>query len=458
MSDVFQCGRNSRDTFNQLYTDILTFIKPLPDERMVHKFIGIMKGILNFYFPCKLKNSSALKKLDRRWRRVRTYQTREIVRSRRALTDLIFLQRYREQNEALLAEYQKRLGGMPTTSPPFAEEELQRAYQELYDDYIFSKNISSKLREFSFYDTNLTYHLGKETKLNGIVLLNVNAENRVATFIVAIAFDDLGIDQCIYLKHLFYKHCLVKIEGCEEETTFVDYVASCNPFKNSEIEEQIDFRCRYSYLEVDVSPNIIKHDRKKIIMGLLRADEGFRLYPGNPEDKEKRAYFKIPANRIHYQIYYYGYDVLLLVSGKESAYPFKYEAIDGNIDVNKNKNKHKHIIAGTSIHGEFPNYLKAVEIHYLVNNETTNEIEPKERSYVKPWVFIKRAYRIWTIIYEVDTNKYHISKYYLDSFETSNLLLELREEYNNLLVHIVGFIASVLAFITLFFTVVSVCK
>lgn len=418
-----------------------------------------MKGILNFYFPCKLKKTSALKKLERRWRRVRAFQTREIIRGRHALTDLIFLQRYREQNEAVLAEYQKRLGGMPTTVPPFAEEELQQAYQVQYNDYIFSKNISSKLREFSFYDTNPECYLGENTNLKGIVFLNVNAENRVATFIVAITFDNLEVEQCIYLKHLFYKHCMLKIEGLKEETTFVDYVAECNPFKKSEIEEQIDFRCRYSYLEVDIIPDFPEGYKQKTIMGLLRADEGYMRYPDNPEDEEIMAYQKLPSERIFYQLYNHQYDVLL-VRGEQGAYPFEYRTKKGDIDINiyNNKQAHHHIIAGTCIKGEFPRYLKAVEIHYLVNNETTNEIEPKERSYVRPWIFIKRAYRIWCIIYEVDTNKYHISRNYLDSFGTSKLLLELREELSNLLVHIVGFIASVLAFITLVFTIVSVCK
>lgn len=418
-----------------------------------------MKGILNFYFPCKLKKTSALKKLERRWRRVRAFQTREIIRGRHALTDLIFLQRYREQNEAVLAEYQKRLGGMPTTVPPFAEDELRRAYQEQYNDYIFSKNISSKLREFSFYDTNPECYLGENTNLKGIVFLNANAENRVATFIVAITFDNLEVEQCIYLKHLFYKHCMVKIEGLKEETTLVDYVADCNPFKQTEIEEQIDFRCRYSYLEVDIIPDFPEGYKQKTIMGLLRADEGYMRYPDNPEDEEIMAYQKLPSERIFYQLYNHQYDVLL-VRGEQGAYPFEYRTKKGDIDINiyNNKQTHHHIIAGTCIKGEFPRYLKAVEIHYLVNNETTNEIEPKERSYVRPWIFIKRAYRIWCIIYEVDTNKYHISRNYLDSFGTSKLLLELREELSNLLVHIVGFIASVLAFITLVFTIVSVCK
>lgn len=418
-----------------------------------------MKGILNFYFPCKLKNTAALKKIECTWQRVRKYQTRETVRGRHALTDLIFLKRYRKQNEDVLAQYQKRLGGMPTTVPPFAEEELQRAYQEQYNDYIFSKNVSVKLRKFSFSDTNDMDILGKNTKLNGIVLLNVNAENRVATFIVAISFDNLDVKQCVYLKHLFYKNCLVKIENLAKETTFVDYIAECNPFKKKEIEEQTDFRCRYSYLEVDAIPDINKGYKQKAILGLLRADEGYMQYPGNPEDEERKLYYIQPIARTFYQIYYYQYDVLL-VRGQEVNYPFTYRSKAGNIDMNEqNKNHaHPHLIAGTCIKGEFPRYLKAVEIHYLVNNETTNEIEPKERSYVKPWVFMKRAYRIWTIIYEVDTNKYHISRKYLDSFGTTKLLVELREEYNNLLVHIVGFIALVLAFITLVFTIASVCK
>lgn len=416
-----------------------------------------MKGILNFYFPCKLRNSPSLRKLERRWQSLRKYQTNRIINERRPLTDLIFGEYYREQNESVLSEYQRVLNGEVTTVPPFASREIQYAYQAIINDYIFSKNVNVSLGKFIFFDPNEKSILNKNIKFSGEVLLNVNAENKVATFIVAVSFDQLNTDQCIYLKHLFYKHCIVNISknGCELQTTLVDYVAACNPFRKSDIEEQIDFRCRYSYLEVDSVSSSENNCEEISIYGLLRADEGYEQYPSNPEGE---AYQKMQIVRSFYQIYFYRYDVLLVRKNEKVPNPFNYLTKEGNIDINEEIKSHSHSIAGTCIDREFPNYLKSVEIHYLVNNETTNEIEQKERSYVKPWVFIKRAYKIWTILYEVDTNKYHISRKYLDSFGTTDLLAELREEYNSLLVHIVGFITSVLAFLTLFFTIVSVCK
>lgn len=418
-----------------------------------------MKGSLNFYFPCKLKDLRPLKILDRKWNKLRLAQTREIKKNGRALTDLIFFKDYRSLNESVLVEFQKTLPGEKLNDSPFAAYDIARAYQELYNDYIFSKNTSVVLSTFKIrYTEGFGYNRIRD--LNAKLLLNINAENRVACFIVCANFKDFSVDSCIYLKHLFYKHCIVEIieEKSDEsiKETLVDYVSSKNIFKTSDLDDQIDFRCRYSYLEIDRIPwHPFSKDKKKEIYGLVKADEGYDCYPGNPENKE---YVQLPTVRQSCQIYNSRYDVLLVQSGDDKGFPFNYETAESNIDLNNKYEKDDFLIAGVNRYGEFPHYLKAVETHYLVNNETTNEIEPKERSYINPIIFCKRAYRIWKILYQVDTNKYYISKNYLDNFGTTNLLRELRDEYNNLLGHIVGFIALVLAFITLIFTIVSVCK
>lgn len=418
-----------------------------------------IKGSINFYFPCKLGNSSALKKLDRRWKRTRATQIREIKRERRALTDLIVKDSYRTQCENILAEYQRSLCGMTSICPPFATKELQKAYRDMYDDYIFSKNVSVILSSFVI-SYKEDFAGGEDRNLPAILFLNVNAENRVACFIVSVSFENFGVDGCIFLKHLFYKHCPVCIteeDGKRQNgKSLIEYVASKNPFKDSEIKEKIDFRCRYSYLELnEFSESVSECDRWRIILGLLKADEGYRDIPDNSKLSEG---IELPSKRKSYQLYNSHYDVLLVQNCKNKNCSFHYEGVIGNINLNRNKEDAKSQIAGVNRFEEFPHYLKAVETHYLVNNETTNEIEAKERSYLNPFVFFKRAYRIWKILYEVDTNKYHISKKYLDNFGTTKLLKELREEYNTLIVHIIGFIALVLAFLTLVFTIISVCK
>lgn len=427
-----------------------------------------INGSINFYFPCKLGKSSALKKLDRRWKRTRAIQIREIKRKREALTDLIVKKTYRTQCENILAKYQRTLNGTTSIYPPFATKELQKAYRDMYDDYIFSKNVSVILSSFSIkYKEDFVG--GQDEDLPAILFLNVNAENRVACFIVSVSFENFGVDGCIFLKHLFYKHCPVCIteEDGERQNgkSLIEYVASKNPFKDSEIKEKIDFRCRYSYLELDRLPEYIsEYDRQRIIIGLLKADEGYRDIPDNSKLFEG---IELPSKRKSYQLYNSHYDVLLVQNPKDNSCPFHYSKTTDNINLNRRKivgidvkcgHNTKSQIAGVNRFKEFPHYLKAVETHYLVNNETTNEIETKERSYINPFVFFKRAYRIWKILYEVDTNKYHISKIYLDNFGTTQLLKELREEYNTLIVHIIGFIALVLAFLTLIFTIISVCK
>lgn len=421
--------------------------------------LNTINGSLNFYFPCKLADSTALKKLDRRWKRTRAIQIREIRRERGVLTDLIVKESYRTQCENILTEYQRTLDGTNSIYSPFATKELREAYRNMYDDYIFSKNVSVILSSFSIrYKEGFAG--GEDKYLPSILFLNVNAENRVACFIVSVSFENFSVDSCIFLKHLFYKHCPVNIteEDGERQNgkSIIEYVASKNPFKDSEIKEKIDFRCRYSYLELDRLPEYIsEYDRQRIIIGLLKADEGYREIPDNSKLLES---IELPSKRKSYQLYNSHYDVLLVQNCKNKNCPFHYEGAIGNINLNRNNEDAKSQIAGVNRFEEFPHYLKAVETHYLVNNETTNEIEAKERSYLNPFVFVKRAYRIWKILYEVDTNKYHISKKYLDNFGTTKLLKELREEYNTLIVHIIGFIALVLALLTLIFTIISVCK
>lgn len=449
-----------------------------------------MNGIINFYFPCKLKNISSLRSLERKWKAVRKRQNREIDLMNQPLTDLIYKEDYRTDIENILTEYQQTLGEYySNNSTPFATPCLRNIYRGMTNDYIFSKNVSIVLSTLSIeYEE---YIVGRPCirELQGTLLLNVNAENRVATFIMCISFNDFSIEQCIYLKHVFFKNCKVTIKeianpfktDCREDCilargiaarrkeievyTIREYIKKKSPFCNKVLDDKLDFRCRYTYLEIDILPQLVcgkeaEKEEAKNIYALITSDEYYYDFNNDIGDKNKTyndaiIQYKHPISL--YKLYVKGYHALQINNRALRTNYFKYKSVSGYIDMNDFQ-RVKSCIAGVSLKGIFPKYLKAVEIHYLINNETTNEISSKERSYINPIIFIKRAVRLWKVIYEVDTNKYHISSEFMESFEINKLLKDLRDEYNSLLVHIVGFFTITFTLLTLIFSILSILK
>lgn len=454
-----------------------------------------MNGIINFYFPCKLKNLPSLRLLNRRWKATRNMQTKEIDLLDQPLTDLIYKEEYRNENEYILSDFQKSLGETKhCNSNPFATPCLRNIYRGMANDYIFSKNASVILSTFTIEYTassSKSRTEEKEIKHNfpGLLLLNVNAENRVGTFIMSVSFKKLDVDQCIYLKHIFFKNCEVTItekeykktsildkddcglcvlkneksisNGIYKSTTIRDYIKNKSPFSNRELDEKIDFRCRYTYLEIDkLLENSIdcKEIEEKYIYGLITSDEYYNEFNNDVIDKDKSHFdtiirYKHPISL--YKIYVKGYHALQINNSPLCKNKFTYPKNDKHINMDDFV-RIKSCIAGISVTRAFPKYLKAVEIHYLINNETTNEISPKERSYINPFVFIRRAIRLWKVIYEIDTNKYHNSSEFIESFGINKLLKDLRDEYNNLLVHIVGFFTIVLTLLTLCLSILQI--
>lgn len=108
--------------------------------------------------------------------------------------------------------------------------------------------------------------------------------------------------------------------------------------------------------------------------------------------------------------------------------------------------------------GRFKTFLKAVELHYLVNTATTNEIEVRQQSHVNPFVFLKRAYRLWEIIYELDMNPYHRDDVIIERFGITTKIAELKEEYKSILDLTIGYATVFIAIFTLIFTIAQLCR
>lgn len=81
------------------------------DERCTNIPKERFNGVLNLYFPCKLKNLQSLKKLNRKWERRDVSDTKHIHKSNRPLTDKIFVSSYIQRIESLLVDFKKGLGG-----------------------------------------------------------------------------------------------------------------------------------------------------------------------------------------------------------------------------------------------------------------------------------------------------------------------------------------------------------
>lgn len=448
-----------------------------------------MNGIINLYFPCKLKKTRALRLLECKWKHVRNKHNKEIDLMNQPLTDLIYREYYRTDIEDILAEYQDAIGqNNCKNSAPFATPCLRDVYRNMHNDYIFSKNVSIVISTFRLEYKEQINDSSCIRNLPGALLLNVNTENRVATFIICISFNNFTIDECIYLKHVFFKNCKITIKEtvnlnkgqlkkkCHHDCIFSEefaeskgeikvhtireYIKQKSPFCNKVLDDNLDLRCRYTYLEIDNLPlqecgN--NAEKARNIYALITSDEYYRNYENEKNQKIIDAIIQYKHPSSHYKIYVKGYHALQINNRELPVNYLKYESTMGYIDTN-DFFRVKSCIAGISVKNIFPKYLKTVEIHYLINNETTNEISSKERSYVNPFVFIKRAVRLWKVIYEVDTNKYHNSSEFLDSFGIDKLLKELRDEYNSLLVHILGFFTIILTLFTLLFTILSILK
>ena len=174
-------------------------------------------GNLSFYFPCSVKSSRRLDAFNKRQKRWHWRQVHHIHHTYSPLTDLMDMERNRRINESLLTHLRMTIGGEECNDElsPFALKCMQRAYRRNREDNLFTKNVQYLLSRF-----RLTYNYEEERSektmlCEGLLLLNVNADNSIATCIVTLHFKDLPAEEVILLKHLFYKRLLVNIQERE---------------------------------------------------------------------------------------------------------------------------------------------------------------------------------------------------------------------------------------------------
>ena len=91
----------------------------------------------------------------------------------------------------------------------------------------------------------------------------------------------------------------------------------------------------------------------------------------------------------------------------------------------------------------------------LVN---TNEIAEHDRSFLKPWIFLKRLFLLWEILYELDTHRYHVHKTFMERFGIYRELETIRAEYNSLLTHAMSYFSVIIAISAAILTVLQLWK
>lgn len=436
-------------------------------------------GSLSVYFPCKLRKLIELSRLTKRWDKSRKRQVRQIRSQRQPMTELMDNDLYRQENELLLSRLQDLIqdsDNIDLRYSPYATRCIQCVYRSAREDNIFAKNASVVLSKFQ-----IEY---KDIKQEAILLLNINLDNNVATLILVVDLNNKSVDDIIRLKHILYNRTVVSIRvfnvergvcgngehkfNClsgevndiVERTTIQDFITTRYPVlvRGRYTYYDIDFRSRYSMVELSANPNSHKHGtsvRLSELYGILTADEGYHHVPFN---NIVSTFARDLSTRKDYSFYMCGLNALIVNYNK--CKNTKSLVVD-----NENRLEH-HIVydvpswscvpgIGIEI---FPSFLKTVELHHLINIEMTNEIDFQGRSYLNPVVFLKRMIHLWNILYELDVNRYHINNDILSAFGIHESLDSIRQEYRDLLQHTMNFIMAFIALVTVILTCAQICK
>ena len=409
-------------------------------------------------------------------------------------------ERNRWINERLLTHLRMTIGGLGYNDElsPFALKCMQRAYRRNREDNLFAKNFQYILSRF-----RLTYNEAEVSKTaiscEGLLLLNINADNSIATCIVTLHFKELPAEDVILLKHIFYKRLLVDIqerkpsmnlrndcnccssfECCDgevkgpiEQGTIQDYVNKkfCHYYIPSMLDYDVDYRARYSFLELHNDLDEIKINKQTLkcesdlsflrqMYGMFVADEG---YAHVNIEKSCQSFSANVSYRKEYSLYLSGLNAIMINHSKDKRRQCKEEQKCFEKRYNSPQNDiHIEPIEGLCIPGLleecFPSFLKSVEIHYLINKVTTNEIILHDRSYLYPWIFLKRLLLLWGILYELDSHKYHINNDFHEAFGIPGQMEVIRQEYNSLLTYTLSFIMGIIAVLTLVLTILQLWK
>ena len=439
-----------------------------------------LSGSLAIFYPCRVKETARIKRVLSLWKHRRQRQIRALRNGQRPLTDLMDTCWVRtEMDDCLNRVFRSNSG-----TRPYATRCIQKEYEENREGKQHAKETNIVISRFQ-----MTFPWkGSDIPVNGLLLFSLNLDNLVGTFIVNLNFDNLDVEQVIFLKHIFYKRYTVSIKSVEcketcdhkcskdcslkyrdfhcspvanlnfERITLPEFIISQSDYIWRKLKWSIDFRARYSLLEIN--ENVCN----RIGYGLVNADEGFKYAPCHIIN---RLYHKDNENfdlstRLNYSYYISGQNGIII-----NRVPI--DSLKKDMDDFFSQGHHqpyhntycppelRSCIAGVG-KGRFKTFQKAVELHYLVNAATTNEIEIRQQSHVNPFVFLRRAYRLWEIIYEIDMNPYHSDQAINDRFGTTEKVNALKEEYKSILNLTIGYSTVLIAIFTLVFTILQLCR
>jgi hypothetical protein len=244
----------------------------------------------------------------------------------------------------------------------------------------------------------------------------------------------------------------------------------------------VDYRARYSLLEL-YNQNCIRAHAKEYY-GLLKADESYEYIK---EDNLRKVFGKNLFNKYTHGYYIDDTNGLILhdIQRGNDSFPSNiakfYQNLTGKeVDSDKKRNDlrddcislqwkghfsvndEKYVVidnvAGTK-NNLFPEFLRTVEMHYMLDKVLTSEIVIQKRDQLNPFIFIPRAYKLWQILYEKAVNRYHVNDDIMESFGINKSISDVKEEYNSLQQLIVNFLLIILSVITILVTIIpKLCK
>lgn len=452
----------------------------------------LISGSLAVFYPCRVKETVRIGRILSLWKQRRQKQIRAMHSRHHPLTELMDTKWVKAEMDDCL----NRVFLSSSKARQYATKCIQKEYEENREGKQHSKETNIVISRFQMtfpwkrLVENGSYDIEK-IPVNGLLIFSLNLDNLVGTFIVNLNFEHLAVDQVIFLKHIFYKRYTVSISQvkcfkrcnskCDDVCKLKHRHFSCAPISNLNLDNitipefvisqsdfiwhklkwNIDFRARYSLLEID------QNVTDCMAYGLINADEGYRYVPRNKIEllfTEKGKGTNI-STRSLYSYYISGQNGLIINS--ENNHLWECLQIETRRFFEQGHHQSYHntyyppelmsCIAGVG-KGRFKTFLKAVELHYLVNAATTNEIEIRQQSHVNPFVFLRRAYRLWEIIYEIDMNPYHRDQDINDRFGTTEKVSSLKEEYKSILNLTIGYATILIAIFTLAFTILQLCR
>lgn len=432
-----------------------------------------INGTLNVYFPCEV-NADDISKTKRRWNARRQRQQAYVKRHKLPSTELYDNAIFREELECILEQFwNKHFDNSDSTYSPFATEGIKKSYYGMREDSLFSKNVSAQISPIHLAFQNL---YGYYLQIRGNVLLNINIENGLGTIIVALALDGMQPEDVYQLKHAFYKRLYI-VDNSNRQSV-QEFVCGLLATKLKQLKiANVDFRARYTFLELYDADDF--YDNKEVYYGLLNADESnistkkkslTCIFNNNLFHRETRGYYVSKTNALvlHNLIQKRHRDGFTITENLTEDKRNRLKECCQNyipphhISIRDEKYYYTkdHFncpVAGTK-NNLFPEFLRAVELHYMLDKVTTSEISDQKKSAINPVIFIPRSYKLWTIIYEKAVNKYHINEDLMEAFSINANLEMVNSEYKSIQQLIINFTMILISLFSLLTTIASFFK